>query len=99
MHALVALISVLLSLYVATRLLDLQLSEVLSALFPAFLAVSVMAVAVHTTLLITVNLAPVAQLILGILVGGGSYVSTLWLFKPQVVLDASQKLRMALGRR
>lgn len=99
MHALVALISVLLSLYVATRLLELQVLAVVSALFPAFLAGSIMAVVVPISLWVTTDMAPVLQLILGVLTGGSSYLLALWVFQRPVVMEASQKLKLALGRR
>jgi O-antigen/teichoic acid export membrane protein len=99
MHAAVAFVSAAISLYLAARILNLQMSEIYAALYPSVVAGLCMAAAVYGTLWLTVTMSALAQLLSGTLAGGVVYLMTLWLFQRDVVLEASQKLRTAFGQR
>jgi len=97
-HAAVAFISALISFYVATRILDIKLSEMINALYPAFLGGLLMLISVLGVLSITHNLSALLQLILGALIGSAVYILALWFLQREVILDASHRLRIVLRR-
>ena len=96
-HAGVALVSTVISLYVAARMLGLKMSEIFSALFPAVLAGSVMILSVLGVLFLVGGLGAAVQLTFCVLTGGTVYLFTLWLFQRDVIVDAGEKFRSALG--
>lgn len=98
MHATVALASALMSFTVAARILDLKLSELFVALYPAMIAGAVMTLVVLSALLVAVDAVPLVQLSVSVASGGISYFSALWFFQREIVFDAGKKLRSALGR-
>lgn len=97
-HMLVALISCVVDLSVAARLLKLPLRELALALWPAASAGFVMAVSVFAVLHFSAGSSDLLQLSLGILVGAVAYLASLWIIQREVVLDASNLVRGALSR-
>lgn len=97
-QAFVALISGVLSFYVASRLLKLDMKELFIALRPAAIAAMFMAVAVLLALAASRSFTPWPQLIVSVAVGGLTYLSAIWFLQRDVVMDASKKLRSALSR-
>lgn len=98
MHAIVALLGASLSLYVATRMLRLDVLKLLEALWPAFLAGSVMAVGVYGMMRLSAGLLPWLQLLLSVLSGGGFYFAVLLLVKREVLEEGLGQIRRALKR-
>lgn len=97
-HMLVALVSCIVDLVTATRLLKLPLRDLGIALWPAVSAGLVMVVSVLSVLHFSVGYSDLFQLILGILAGAGTYILFLWVIQREVVLDASNLVRGALSR-
>lgn len=98
MQALIAFVSVLLNLYVASRLLDLPLSKLADALRPAALSGITMGIVVYAVMYLTASYAPWLQLIIGIVTGGFVYGLAMWIFQRQVVLEVADKMRSAMVR-
>jgi PST family polysaccharide transporter len=98
-HAFIALLSAILNLYIATRLIGLSLIEIGNALRPAILAGSLMAISVVVVMSQTQSfMQPWLLLVVNVLVGGFVYIASLWLFQRDIVLSISDKLLGALGR-
>lgn len=99
MHAFIALLSAILNLYIATRLIGLSLIEVGKALRPALLAGALMSVAVIITMGATQTfLQPWLLLIVNIAVGGLAYIVSLWFLQRDIMITVGEKLLDALGR-
>jgi PST family polysaccharide transporter len=99
MHALIAFLSALLNFYIATRLIGLSMIEIGSALRPAVLSGSLMAIAVMLVMSQTqAFLQPWLLLIVNVAVGGLVYIASLWIFQREIILSIVDRLRDALGR-
>ena len=99
MHALIAFLSALLNFYIATRLIGLSMIEIGSALRPAVLSGSLMAIAVMLVMSQTqASLQPWLLLIVNVAVGGLVYIASLWIFQREIILSIVDRLRDALGR-
>jgi len=97
-QAFVALLSGALNLYVAATLLGLPKRDLWKSIAPSILAGLLMSVVVIAVLqVIPVNM-PLVQLIFGVPLGGLTYAASLWFLQRDVVMDASRKLRSAMGR-
>lgn len=97
-QALVALLSVIINLAVASRLLGLPFLKIIDALRPAALSGLIMAVVVYAALYLSVSLAAWLQLVISIGAGGIVYGAAMWVFNRRVVLDIVELMRSALGR-
>jgi hypothetical protein len=89
-HAAVALAGTFLNMYVAAQMLELPLRDLGNAIFPALMSGLVMAVAVLSFLFLIPDAVSWMQLVGGILVGGLTYIASLWVFQREVVSDAIQ---------
>ncbi len=98
MQAAVALVSGVLNLYIAARLLGLSVRELAIALRPAAMSVVLMATAVLAVLYVSRDAAPWSQLVFSVAAGGLVYGAALWFLQNDVVLDAQRKLRAAVSR-
>ncbi|GAB1470840.1 oligosaccharide flippase family protein [Chloroflexota bacterium] len=98
-QAAVALISALINLFVASRLIKLSWFDIGRALRPAMISGSVMALFVYGfTLLVNDSLSPLFLLLTSVLIGGVAYLGTLWFVERDVVVAAGGKILSALGR-
>jgi hypothetical protein len=97
MHALIALVGVIIGLIVAARMLSLPLSELFTSLWPAVLAGCIMAVALFAVVELTNTLHPVIQLFLAIPSGALVYGVVLWFCSRNMVLDVVQKLQSSMA--
>ncbi len=98
MHALIALAGALLSLYVATRMLKLEIFKLLDALWPAFLAGGVMAAGVYLVQGWSAALDPWFQLALCAFIGVDIYFAVLMLVKREIVLEGGLQIWNAFKR-
>jgi O-antigen/teichoic acid export membrane protein len=98
-HALVACISLVISLIVAVRMLKISLSDLMNSLRPSFLAGTIMAVVIFAALNLVGTMSPVEQLLLAIPVGALTYGIVLWFVARHVVLEIFQKMQTAVTRR
>ncbi|MCC6146360.1 MAG: lipopolysaccharide biosynthesis protein [Anaerolineaceae bacterium] len=87
-----------LELSVASWALKLPLLRILRALAPALLASGVMGAAILGSLKLMENLPDIVQLVAGIIVGGGVYLGTLWVFQRQLVIETIQFLKKAIRK-
>jgi formate/nitrite transporter FocA (FNT family) len=97
MHALIALIGVVIGLIVAARMLSLPLSELFTSLWPAVLAGCIMAVALFAIVELTRTLQPVFQLLLAIPSGALVYGIVLWICSRNTVLDVIQRFQSSMA--
>jgi PST family polysaccharide transporter len=97
-HASVALAGTILNMYVAAQMLELPLRELGKAFFPALMSGLLMAGVVLGFLWLTRDSGSWIQLTGGVLVGGITYISSLWLFQRDVILDAIQIFRGVLKK-
>ena len=97
-QAAVALIGGALNLYIAARVLQISPLMLFSDLRPAFLAGSIMALAVMSVLFLVDNANPWTQLGFGTLIGVLVYGGVLWFFQRDVLLAANRLVRSALGK-
>ncbi len=98
-RVLIALVLTSLDIILAGRLINASFGEILKAISPALSAASVMALAVSLSLFSAQNIVPIAQLIIGISVGGTVYVGSLWFFQRELLLESYGTLRKALVRK
>ena len=98
-HALVALISVVIGLIVAARMLSLPLRDLFTSIWPAILAGTSMGVAVYIILGLAGNLSPVQQLLLTVPAGAFVYIAILWISNRALMLEVIERLRSAVLRR
>jgi len=98
MHAFIALVSLLLSLLLAVHMFRISIIDLLSSLWPAFLAGGVMAVAVSGVLNLSTALSSVEQLLLAIPAGAFSYGMALWFASRATVLEVFQKLQSVVSQ-
>lgn len=96
MQAAVAFVSVALNLYVATRMLDVSISDILNAFRPALMAGALMSGIVALVLFASSNLPAWQQLALGVISGGLTYGLALWILQRQVVLEVVFRMRSAV---
>lgn len=97
MQATVAFVCAMLNLYIATRVLDISIFDLLNAFKPAIIAGALMSGIVAAVLFSSSNLPPWQQLILGVSSGGLSYGLALWILQRQVVLDVVFRIRTAIS--
>jgi len=97
MHALIALVGVVIGLIVAARMLRLPSSELFTSLWPAVLAGCIMAVALFAVVELTNTLHPVVQLLLAIPAGALVYGVVLWFCSRNMVLDVVRKLQSSMA--
>ena len=99
MHALIAFFSVLLNFYIATHLIGLSMLEIGRALRPALLTGALMSVGVIVVMQATqAIIAPWLLLTVSVLTGGITYLVGLWFFQRDILIAASEKLLVAIGR-
>lgn len=97
MHAFSALVSLLISLVVAVRVLKVSFLGLWSSLWPAFLAGGIMAAAVVFVMDLSTTLSAAEQLLLAVPSGAFTYGLVLWFASRDTVLDAFRKLRSAIA--
>lgn len=98
-QAAVALISALINLFIASRLIKLPILEIGRALRPAAISGGVMALFVYGFLFIVGESLPAWLLLLtSVTVGGIAYLSALWFVEREIMLTAGNKILSALGR-
>ncbi len=97
-QAFVAFITMVVNLYIATRLLSIRVVDLLNAFRPAVLSSLLMVVVVQLVMFTSLSLDSWLQLILGIVSGGLTYAVALWIFQRDVVMDAITRVRSAAGR-
>lgn len=90
MHALVALTGTIVNMYVAAQMLGLPWRDLGKALFPALMSGSLMAGVVFGFLVFAQDGGPWVQLLGGVLIGGITYIASLWYFQRDVVSGAIQ---------
>jgi O-antigen/teichoic acid export membrane protein len=95
----VALITGIIKLAIAARILETPLKKFGQAVEPAFLGTVVMTAAVLVMLQLVPSTLPAVQLIASVITGLLAYLATLWWLKRDLVLIAGQTLRMALIHR
>ena len=98
-QAIVAFVGMIIRISVTSRVLKIRIRMILSAMEPAAVSASIMALAVSAILHATGSAPPWFQLVSSILIGGLVYFVSLWWFRPDVVVTAGNTLRMALARR
>jgi PST family polysaccharide transporter len=99
MQAVVALISALLNLTIASRLIHLPFVEIIKALTPAVVSGSLMAVIVYFAVDYSEPFLPAWVLLMeGVFVGSIVYIISLWFLQRDVVLSVKDKIFDALGR-
>lgn len=96
-HAAVALVTGLMQIIVASRMLQMPLSRIGGALRPALVSGVLMAAAVAAGALAVQDAAAPVQLISLVAVGGVVYLGALWLFQREVLHTAAHTLRAALA--
>lgn len=79
--------STVLELVVASRVIKMPLKKIINALVPSFLAAFSMSAAVFLFLNYSSDFSQIFQLIFSILIGGGVYIGTLWVFNHSLVMD------------
>ncbi len=97
-HAAIALVTGLLELILASRLMDTPFREIADALTPALSAGAVMTLAVGMMLPFSRSLPPWEQLSLLVSLGALAYLGFLWLFQRSVLSAAGSVLRSAARR-
>jgi len=97
MHALIALIGVVIGLIVAAHMLRLPLSELFGSLWPAMLAGCIMAVVLFAVVELTNTLHPAIQLLLAVPSGALVYGVVLWFCSRNTVLDIIQRLQSSMA--
>lgn len=98
MQALVALIAGVINLLAAARLLGLPLRQLADALSPALMATAFMIAITLGVQVWTAALSPLWQLTLAVLAGSITYISSLWLFKPDLLDSLIKNLRTSLSK-
>ncbi|MCI0551211.1 MAG: lipopolysaccharide biosynthesis protein [Anaerolineae bacterium] len=99
MHALVALISALLGLIVAARMLSLPLRDLFTSIWPAALAGILMAFVVRIILDLAGDMSSLQQLLVTIPSGALVYVAVLWFSSRGLMLEIIERLKSAISRR
>ncbi|MBN8657122.1 MAG: lipopolysaccharide biosynthesis protein [Anaerolineae bacterium] len=98
-QAVVALISALINIMVASRLIKLPIIEIARALRPAILAGTVMAGCVFGITWFLNTVVPAwLLLVISVSVGGVTYLGVLWFVEREIVDSAKDKLLSAIGR-
>lgn len=97
-HASVALVGTSVNMYVAARMLELPLRDLGRAFFPALMSGLLMAGVVMGFLALNPASGSWIQLVGSILVGGITYVASLWFFQRDLVSDVIQVIRGALKK-
>jgi O-antigen/teichoic acid export membrane protein len=95
-HAAVAFLFGLITLAIASRLLNAPLRQLAAALRPAVLAGASMSVVVLAVMNVLSDTGPLIQLIAGILTGATVFTLALWLVERSAVLEAYQIIRGAM---
>ena len=98
-HALVALISAVIGLIVAARMLSLPIRDLIMSIWPAILAGTSMGIVVYIILSLASNLSPIQQLLLTVPAGAFIYVAILWFSNRGLMLEVIERLRSAVLRR
>ncbi|HKY52896.1 MAG TPA: polysaccharide biosynthesis C-terminal domain-containing protein, partial [Anaerolineales bacterium] len=98
-HALIALISAVIGLIVAARMLSLPLRDLFNSIWPAVLAGILMALVIHIILDLARNMPSWQQLLITVPVGALVYVSVLWFSSRGLMLEVIERLKSALLRR
>jgi PST family polysaccharide transporter len=99
MHALIALISAVIGLIVAARMLSLPLRDLFAAIWPAILAGILMAFIVRIILDLVNNLPAWQQLLLTVPSGALVYIIVLWFSSRKLMLEIIERLKSAVSRR
>lgn len=94
----VALLFSVLDLLIASRMLKVTAQDLFGAIAPALSAALFMALVVWLSLLQLNQLHYIAQLIIGIMIGGVAYLGTIWLFQRELLLDGYAMLQKAVIR-
>ena len=97
-QALVAMAGTIMNMLVAAKMLELPLRDLGKALFPAMISGFLMASVVVSFLTYVRDAGPWTQLVGAVLVGGITYIASLWFFNRNVVLDMIQILQGALKK-
>ncbi|GAB4535856.1 MAG: lipopolysaccharide biosynthesis protein [Anaerolineales bacterium] len=97
-HAVIAILTGIFELSLASRLLHTPLREIIAAILPALTAGAFMSLATQSALLLSAALSPWLQLTLSVLVGGAAYLGILWFTQHQLISDAFGLLVAAARR-
>ena len=97
-QAVVAFISGVISLAVASRMFGISLREIFAQFRPGLISGIAMALVLSVGLTLLPDVHPILQIILMVLSGAGVYVGTLWLQGPQRLKDIYQTVMNALRR-
>ena len=98
-HALIALVSAVIGLIVAARMLSLPLRDLFNSLWPAVLAGILMALVIYLLLDLTSHMVSWQQLLMIVPAGALVYVSVLWFSNRGLMLEVIERLKSALLRR
>ena len=98
-HAVVALLSAVIGLIVAARMMRLPLGDLFTSIWPAVLAGVSMGIVVYIILDWASNLSSLQQLLLTVPSGAFVYVLILWFSNRELMLEVIERLRSALRRR
>jgi PST family polysaccharide transporter len=99
MHAVIALISAMMGLIVAARMLSLPVRELFTSIWPAMMAGIVMALVVRVILNLVGDMSSIMQLLITIPLGALSYIAILWLANRGLLLEIIERLKSAVSRR
>lgn len=98
-QAVIAFVSALINLFVASRLIRISLFDIGRALRPAVLSSGVMALVVFGFMTIAQGVFPIWLLLLStVTLGGVAYLGMLWLVERDILVTAGNKLLSAMGR-
>ncbi len=97
-QAFVAFVTVIVNLFIATRLLSIRVVDLLDAFKPAVLSSLIMAVVVYLVLFASSGWENWQQLVLSVVSGGLVYGASLWVFQREVVMEVISRIRSATGR-
>lgn len=98
-HALIALISAIIGLIVAARMLSLPLRDLFTSIWPAVLAGVVMAFVIRILLDLANHMSSWQQLLVTVPVGALVYIAVLWFSNRGLMLEVIERLKSALLRR
>ena len=99
MHALVALVSAVIGLIVAARMLSLPLRDLFTSIWPAILAGISMGIVVYVILNLVRDMSSIYQLFLTVPSGALVYIAVLWFSSRGLVIEVVERLRAAVLRR
>jgi PST family polysaccharide transporter len=97
-HVIAVFIATIVNLIVASRVIRLRVSEILATVYPALLGGLSMIPPVLLVLRLMNNSTSAVQLFISAMVGGVTYLGSLWVLQREMLVTAGKTLRVALLR-